>query len=132
VGAFTAALSVPPAINWTNQGALGNIPRGQDLLITWSGGGGNDAVAILGITFLPSTTAEVPTLEFLCTERASAGQFSVPSLVLTSIPNTAQAQGFHAMTLAISDVPFASFAAPGLDLGLGASFNFVSRLSGLQ
>lgn len=134
VGSFMANLTVPPMFNWTNMGAAGVafVPRGQDLLIAWSGAGSSDAVAILGITSIPSSTALVPMFEFLCMERASAGQFSVPSLVLTSIPNTAQVQGMLGMTLAVSDVSFSSFAAPGLDQGLVASFNFLSRISALQ
>jgi hypothetical protein len=132
IGPFTANVTTPPAINWTNMGALFNLPRGQDLSITWSGTAASDDVAILGVTALPSSAGQVPMFEFLCIAFASAGQFNVPSLVLSSIPNTAQVQGTPGITLAVSDVSVAPFTARGLDVGFISSFNFVSRFSGLQ
>jgi uncharacterized protein (TIGR03437 family) len=135
VGSFSASVTIPATFQWTNMSSSVFVPRGQDLLITWSGGGSGDAVAIFGVATLPAgpgSGIQVPMIQFLCTERASAGQFSVPSLVLTSFPNTAYAQGNLGMTLAVSDVPFASFSAPGVDVGFMEGFNFVSALAALQ
>jgi len=135
VASFSANLTIPATFQWTNMSSTVFVPRGQDLLITWAGGGSGDAVAIFGVASIPPAPGgtQVPMIQFLCTERAGAGQFSVPSLVLTSFPNTAQLQGGNfGMTLAVSDVPFASFSAPGVDVGVMEGFNFVSALAMLQ
>lgn len=130
VGPFNVKFTIPKVINWTNITAP--VPRSQDLAITWSGAGANDGVAILGITGVPSNGPLAPYLEFLCVERASAGQFNVPSLLLSLIPNTAQAFGIPGLFLGVSDVSFTSFTAPGLDLGSILTLNFVATLSAVQ
>ena len=132
VGSFTASLNIPQAINWNNIVSANLVPRDQDFLITWLGGGSNDLVEILGTTNLPSTGAVTPVLEFICTATASAGQFSVPSLVLSTIPNIAEIGAVPAFRLSVSDLAFAPFTASGLDLGYVYSLNFVSTLSAFQ
>jgi uncharacterized protein (TIGR03437 family) len=133
VGSFTASLNIPQPINWNNVVSASLVPRDQDFLITWLGGGSNDLVEILGTTNLPSTTGSLsPVLEFVCTALASAGQFTVPSLVLSTIPNIAEIGAVPAFRLSVSDVAFAPFSASGLDLGYVYSLNFVSTLSAFQ
>jgi uncharacterized protein (TIGR03437 family) len=132
VGSFTASLNIPQAINWNNIVSANLVPRDQDFLITWLGGGSNDLVEILGTTNLPSAGAVTPVLEFICTATASAGQFSVPSLVLSTIPNIAEIGAVPAFRLSVSDVAFTPFTASGLDLGYIYSLNFVSTLSAFQ
>jgi uncharacterized protein (TIGR03437 family) len=131
VGAFTAPLSVPQAINWNNIINANLVPRSQDLLITWTGAQ-NDLVEILGTTNLPSTGSLTPVLEFICTALGSAGQFSVPTLVLSTIPNIAEIQSVPAFRLSVSDLAFTPFTATGLDTGYVYSLNFVSTLSAFQ
>ena len=131
VGAFSASLNVPQAINWNNIVSANLVPRSQDLLITWTGAQ-NDLVEILGTTNLPSTGSLTPVLEFICTAVGSAGQFSVPTLVLSTIPNIAEIQSVPAFRLSVSDLAFTPFTATGLDTGYVYSFNFVSTLSAFQ
>jgi uncharacterized protein (TIGR03437 family) len=131
VGAFTASLSVPQSINWNNVVNASLVPRSQDLLITWTGAQ-NDLVEILGTTNLPSTGSLTPVLEFICTALGSAGQFSVPTLVLSTIPNIAEIQAVPAFRLSVSDLAFTPFTASGLDTGYVYSLNFVSTLSAFQ
>ena len=122
---------MPQAINWNNIINANLVPRSQDLLIIWTGAQ-NDLVEILGTTNLPSTGALTPVLEFICTALGSAGQFSVPTLVLSTIPNIAEVQTVPAFRLSVSDLAFTPFTASGLDTGYVYSLNFVSTLSAFQ
>lgn len=81
---FTATLTLPALINWTNQDSFTTISRSQDLTVTWSGGdAAQEYVVIFG--FSGDTTREVAA-GFTCVERASAGRFTVPSWVLSTLP----------------------------------------------
>ena len=131
VGAFSASLNVPQAINWNNIVSANLVPRSQDFSITWTGAQ-NDLVEILGTTNLPSNGSLTPVLEFICTALGSAGQFSVPTLVLSTIPNIAEIQSVPAFRLSVSDLAFTPFTATGLDTGFVYSLNFVSTLSAFQ
>lgn len=84
VGAFTASLTIPanpPA--WTNQDALNNIPRSQDVTVSWSGGAAGGYVGIFGSSADPVSRAGA---KFACVAPASAGSFTVPSWVLSALP----------------------------------------------
>ena len=84
VGAFTASLTIPanpPA--WTNQDALNNIPRSQDVTVSWSGGAAGGYVGIFGSSADPVSRAGA---KFACVAPASAGSFTVPSWVLSAVP----------------------------------------------
>jgi hypothetical protein len=120
VGAFTGNLTVPALLNWSNQSSItGSIDRTKSLTINWTGGNASDYVAILG----SSTSASTPqvTVTFVCTEKASAATFSVPSYVLGMLPvsgNVTQsgvslAGGF----LLVGNFPLSNpFTVPGLDV----------------
>jgi uncharacterized protein (TIGR03437 family) len=123
VGAFSVSFQLPAAVEWSNQpsplDALNLvIPRDQDFLVQWKNGNDPDLVIITGFGLATDSGAE-----FICTERASKGSFSVPAFVLSSIPATL---GKSAATLAgiggglsvgsISGNP-GRFSADQLDLG---------------
>ena len=86
IGAFEAPFEVPDQVTWTNRDSLPEVQRDEDLTVTWTGSEGADQlVLILG--------ASAPDLQHcqrvvLCTERAGAGQFTVPSWILSQ-------QGLH-------------------------------------
>ncbi len=121
VGAFTANLTVPALLTWKNQSSFtGTIDRSQNMTITWSGGADPDYVAIFGT----STSASTPqvTATFVCTEKASAGTFQVPSYVLEALPvsGTLSQSGLTVPGgfLLVGNYPLSNtFTAPGLDLG---------------
>jgi hypothetical protein len=76
-------------VEWSNQpSALAAlnlvIPRDQDFLVQWKNGNDPDLVIITGF----GLTTDFSGAEFICTERASKGSFSVPAFVLSSIPAT--------------------------------------------
>ena len=120
VGAFTGNLTVPTLLNWSNQSSItGSVDRSKNLTINWTGGNATDYVAILG----SSTSASTPqvTVTFVCTEKASAGTFAVPSYVLGMLPvsgtvsqsGVSLAGGF----LLVGNFPLSNtFTVPGLDV----------------
>lgn len=120
VGAFTARLTVPQGLVWTNQSSINNIARSQDLRVTWSGGDPQGVVEIVG--FSMRTSPEVGA-GFLCTERASANGFTVPSLVLSALPASdqpSQSTPYGTGMLLVGSAPnpeSSKFQAPGLDVG---------------
>jgi hypothetical protein len=128
VQAFTANLTIGNPLDWTNQAAintLGSIDRTKDLTINYSGGASGDYVAILGSS-TSTSAAQHATVSFVCTEKASAGAFTIPAFVLSALPvsgnitissslgNVSGPGGF----LLVGNYPLSNtFTAPGLDLG---------------
>lgn len=122
VGAFNASVGVPGSFTWTNENSLANpIPRNSAMNIAWTGGG-TGLVTITGMAMAQSGgTTDNPIYDatiFSCIAQASAGNFSVPSSVLTQLPAvssdiTSGSMGF----LSVLAVPDASkgqgvFTAP--------------------
>ncbi len=113
VGAFTAKITIGPALNWTNRATVGNagndvIDRSKDVTVTWTGGRPADLVSILGTAAVSSTRVAV---SFQCLEVASAGKFTIPAWVLSALPPVAQGT----LSLAINNS--ATFTASGIDSG---------------
>ena len=111
------SITIPTPVVWANQPPLlGNIPRSQDLQITWSGGGPNDVVAILGASVSPAVPNGLVG-EFICTANASDGHFTVPSDALANIPATSLPVTAPTALLAVGSFSSARFTARGLDFG---------------
>jgi hypothetical protein len=108
-------------LTWTNQAALASLDRTQPLTVTWSGGIPDKEFAlIVGL----SSNGQV-TSGFLCAENVSAGQFTVPAWVLSSLPATATfsngGQIVPSGLLGVGKAPFTNvgrFTATGLDFGV--------------
>ncbi|HKW97248.1 MAG TPA: hypothetical protein VJN43_05905 [Bryobacteraceae bacterium] len=81
VGAFSVSVSDSSPLVWTNQAAITEVDRSQNLTVTWSGGMPGTWVQIGG----GSTTISVSGT-FVCIAPASAGRFTVPSYVLLASP----------------------------------------------
>jgi len=120
VGGFSTSLTIPgnPPV-WTNQDSLTNIPRSQDVTITWSGGVAGSYIWIIGSSADPATKAGA---EFICTERADVGTFTVPAWVLSAMPASGPdssaggtADGF--LTLHSTLAQPVRFQATGIDVG---------------
>jgi uncharacterized protein (TIGR03437 family) len=125
VGPFTAQVTVAANFLWTNQDAISTVPRNTDLRVNWTGGGADDLVFISGSSMRSSPDAGA---SFTCTERASVGFFSVPSIVLSALPaSTLTAQGASTSSLSVAQTQGANsarFTASGLDLGLATHSTF--------
>src|SRR5262249_5693003 len=120
-GAFKATLSLPPMVRWTNKDALASPDRTQDLTVTWSGGVPDKEYALIVGLAVNQQVA----MGFLCAEKVSAGKFTVPAWVLSSIPKsdvfTAGGQTLPGGLLGVGTAPLTSvgrFTAPGLDFGV--------------
>ena len=112
IGAFSANLSLPAALHWTNQAQISTINRLTDLTVTWNSARNSGHVLIGGTSSYPAAGKFAI---FLCSEESSKGSFTIPSFVLSAmpIPPTA-AHGY----LFVASHPFDNtFTARGLDLG---------------
>jgi hypothetical protein len=85
VGSFQASITVPATqFAWTNRDTIQKVDRSQDLTVTWTGGDDSqEVVAILGHS--GRRDKDVMGL-FMCAERPSAGQFTLPSWLLSTLP----------------------------------------------
>ena len=96
IGPFTASVTVPAPLNWTNRDSINEVNRGQALNLTWTGGG-NDVVFIFGLSYREAGgTLDQPIYEgasFVCFQNASAGNFAVPTSILSQLPPSASING---------------------------------------
>ncbi len=127
VGPINAALTVPAstaALTWTNLDAISTagIDRSADLTFTWTGGDPASEYAVLaGAVILPGMTDKIQiAVAFVCTEKISAGQFTVPSAVLSALP-ASNADDATSGMVAAGRAPLLGdglkFSSKGLDLG---------------
>lgn len=108
VGAFTTQVVFPtPLLQWTNQAASATVTRSAGLPITWTGGSPGTYVSITGTSSNASVTGF-----FTCIAPVAAGQFTVPSYVLATLP--ASTSGAGSLNVGNTTVP-QSFVATGLD-----------------
>jgi uncharacterized protein (TIGR03437 family) len=123
VGAFSSSLTIPASpLAWSNMDSVGNIPRTQDLLVTWTGGGTDDLVTVLGSSASPDIKAGS---DFICVEHASAGSFTVPSWVLSALPASGSVDG-----LPVGFLFVASSGQPSRISGTGMDLGFFSYTAG--
>lgn len=104
VGAFTASVSTPSLMNWTNVSAISSVTRSQGLNITWTG-----APTGSFLIFEGSATTSAVIGAFTCTLPAALGQFTVPSYILQALPAS---QGYLSLANIVS---LTRFTATGLD-----------------
>ena len=117
VGAFTAQLTMPQPVTWTNAASIANVARNQNLLITWTGGVADDFVIVSGSSF--QTTPQAGGF-LIFYERAGAGQLTVTYWVLSTLPISATISGVGTGQLSVgsasSNPP--RFTASGIDIGV--------------
>ena len=112
VGPFTSTITFTSSpISWTNQSAAVTIDRTQGLTVNWTGGNAGTYVLISG-TSTPTTTpaASRVTGEYMCLAPVDAGQFTVPSYILSALPAGSGGTGLQ------NDI-YSSLSATGIDIG---------------
>jgi len=121
VRAFTATLNFPDPLTWTNRDSINVIARSQDLTVRWSGGNpAQEWVSIVGVSMRSAPDVGAA---FVCTERAAAGSFTVPSIVLSALPASQTGgalAGIPSGILMVGSSPLIEpnkFRATGLDQG---------------
>jgi len=113
VGKFTASITLPQPLVWTNQASLATVTRANGVTVNWTGDpkgtveiNGDSSFITGGGTGIGVNAA------FKCLALAASGTFTVPAYVLLSLPPQ-----FGNLTLG-GIAPSASFTATGLDAGL--------------
>jgi hypothetical protein len=117
VGEFKATLAVGGALAWSSEAGDRTIPRDRDLTISWaSSDPDKELITIIGVS---GNEDGMPTA-LICTERASAGSFTIPSWVLSAVLSSEIVDGIPLGLLTLIRSPLDSlslFTAPGLDSG---------------
>jgi hypothetical protein len=131
VGQFSASVTLPAVFTWLNQASINNVPRNQDLLVTWNGGAPNGIVMIIGGSSISTPLAAG--VSFICTAPVNAGQFAVPSVVLSALPQSESQEGIAtgSLMLGTSTEPV-RFNATGLDYATFSAFSSSGKLVNYQ
>ena len=118
VGAFTASLTVPTALTWTNQSALTAAPivRGNPLTVTWTGGDPSSYVEIVGESANTDLSDNEIGASFYCIAPTAPGSFTIPGAVTLGLPASASVDSIGFLDLGSVSAP-GTFTAPGLDFG---------------
>lgn len=126
VGAFTGNYALSAPINWTNEAQVSSINRAEGQRITWTGGDANTTVFIAGSSEDSATNTSAA---FFCTERATAGSFTVPASVLLALPvNTGSSvTDLNAVFFVGSIQAPGRFTAPGLDVGIIQALTLIGK-----
>lgn len=132
VGPFSVNVAVPTPLNWTNQSSIDTVTRANGLPLQWTGGDPNGYVLIEGFSLTGPDTSNLSAGGFICMAKVSDQHFTVPPVVLLSVPPSAviQESGFTFPTgnlSLVSETQPVSFTATGLDLGIASSAVFISK-----
>jgi uncharacterized protein (TIGR03437 family) len=115
VGAFSAKITIPQLLNWTNMDSVETVNRAAGQEVTWTGGDPGGYVYMFGLSSSGRSSNAAVSL-FYCTERTSAGRFTIPSYVLSTLPaTTGQNIGLLSVNSVVNPV---TFTASGLDSGV--------------
>jgi hypothetical protein len=109
VGSFTVTFNLANLMTWTNPSDVTSTDRSKSLNITWTGGNPGSAVSIGGTSTVPGTTILG---EFQCLASADAGQFTIPSFILSALP--VGSGGVNVQNDIVEPL-----SATGIDIGLG-------------
>ena len=93
--------------------------------MTWTGGDPNGLVSILGL-WADANAGVVGT--FICTSRASSGQFSVPAWVISQMPSSAGAP----LLWVAKAVQVGKFQSAGVDFGFVTYFGGTAAVGGFS
>ncbi len=118
VPSFQVKTRVGTPLTWTNQSAVTTIARSQDLNLTWTGGDAGSQVMIVGFSGTQAAQAS-----FVCIADASAGRFTVPSRVLSSLPGTPVTAGLESVGggIFLANVSGTRVEIPGTDISVFSS-----------
>jgi len=134
IAAFNWNLTLPAPIGITNLPAL--IDRSKDLTLTWSNSALFLNVSILGVSGVPLPSGQIAYVQFYCTAAASAGQFTIPAVIINLLPlNGYGAPGVPGAAIEIAGVAGNAFTAggtPGLDVGVFNAFTYNGGVAVVQ
>ena len=119
VGGFSATLTLPQTLTWTNPEVAAAVSRDADLTVTWTGGDPNREFVFIDIE---ATNKESGVRGFVaCTERIAAGRLTIPADALSVLPASSAQTNLNSFPPGVMEVGTATLldkarsAAPGLD-----------------
>ncbi len=115
VGAFNWTLTLPAFVTPTN--IPSTVNRSKDLTLTWSGGSQYPLVNIFAYNGVKATSSLKSYVYAVCTADASAGTFTIPSVILNMLP----ADGFGTPTQAGVNLQIAGFAVQRFEPSTGSA-----------
>ena len=130
VGGFSANLSLPEPLVWTNQSQITSIDRTKGVNVMWSGGDPNGYVQITGLSSVNLTNSGYGSALFACNARTADGSFTVPPIILLGLPpsGSIDVSGVAVPlpgTLTVSGLSaFTLFHAAGIDYGSVSGWAF--------
>ncbi len=134
VGAFSWDLTLPSNVTPTN--IPSSVNESQDLTLNWSGGAAFPIVVIFGYAGVPlnASDSEISYAEFVCTASGSAGQFTIPSAVLSLIPADGYGEfGVKGMNIQIAGVANSTFTnLPGVDEAIFSAYETTGAVAKIQ
>lgn len=119
VAGFTASVTVPSPLTWTNRDQISPITRSQGLTVTWIGAPAGQAVFVTGgVADIPTNSSTV----FYCVAPANATSFTVPPEILRALPATRslplQSRSVVYVGMAPGAGSAATFTAQGITTGV--------------
>lgn len=135
VGPFSWTVTLPANVIPTNIPA--RVTRSQNLTLTWTGGAGFPVVSIIGYTGVAVTSTTNSYVYFVCNANASAGQFTIPSSILSLLPaNGYGSPGTPGVNIQIAGIPmnpyFTAPGSPGIDVGIFSAFITSGAIAAIQ
>jgi hypothetical protein len=117
VGAFSAKVTLPAVLPWTNQESVSSVARNQGITVRWNAGAGDNLVSIAGYSSDGHANVDA---NFYCVERGNAGRFTIPAYVLSALPATQvdSVYDLGAVLMVGATGQYGSFTASGLDKGV--------------
>ncbi len=108
VGPFTATITFPVPLTWTNESSISAVTESQGQLITWTGGAPGTYVEISG----SSSSSDFSVFaSFVCLAPVGDQEFTVPSYVLLALPTGTGSLGVSNFSNLVK------FTATGIDYG---------------
>ncbi len=132
VGSFSANLTLPDPLVWTNQSQITSVDRTKGVTVTWNGGDPNGYVQITGGSSVNLANSGYGSALFTCNARTADGSFTVPPIILLGLPpsGSMDVSGTSvplAGTLTVSGLSgFTLFHATGIDHGSVSGWVFNS------
>jgi hypothetical protein len=118
VGVFKIVFTVPEPLVWLNQDSIHEVDRAADLTVSWRSR--NPEGEVVTVLALSASEDGLPTA-LLCTERAAAGQMTIPAWILSAMRPSESFEGILMGFLGVMNSPVGAesrFTAPGIDAGL--------------
>jgi uncharacterized protein (TIGR03437 family) len=122
IGAWNTQVAVPSPPRFENRFSADDVQRTQGMTVMWSGAEPSSLVTIRGVSNPNDPTS--PPVAFVCVEKASALQFTIPPAVLLSLPASSSA---GSIGLSVGTTSVTRFNASNVDAGFARAIALFGR-----